>query len=247
MIVDSVPCSRGSDDSSFGVPVIPDCATGMYRWELSARVLSLPFSRLSRSIHERYLVPNPALKFCAFLPIRPVMSFSRKRNGLCKPPEIEAVILSQRTELPMVHDGRQEGSAAIELCLLLPVLLSIFAGAVDLSFVYQKYMIVADAAAVGARYGTTPGNSANFSGMSNAAQIAAPGLSGFNATATSLCTCTPGGAAVSCTGTCSASVSPVQYVQVVTGAPATLPFRAWSLPASIQLRSTSTMRIAGAN
>ncbi|MBS1253227.1 MAG: hypothetical protein MAG451_02276 [Anaerolineales bacterium] len=47
---------------------------------------------------------------------------------------------------------RQEGQSLVELALLLPVLMLIFAGVLDLGRAFQAYITVANAAREGARY-----------------------------------------------------------------------------------------------
>ncbi len=48
--------------------------------------------------------------------------------------------------------SREEGQSLVELALLLPVLILIFAGVLDLGRAFQAYMTVANAAREGARY-----------------------------------------------------------------------------------------------
>jgi Flp pilus assembly protein TadG len=52
-----------------------------------------------------------------------------------------------------------KGSELIELAIVLPILLMIFAGIIDFGFMFQRYEVVTNAAREGARMGTLPGYS----------------------------------------------------------------------------------------
>lgn len=138
-----------------------------------------------------------------------------------------------------------EGGAVVELTLLLPIILFIFGGLTDLSILIQRSLILADAAAAGVRYGSLSGNSADTTGMQNAAKTSASGVGGFNANASAYCTCLPGSGTVSCTSTCSGSTSPTHYVSVSTGVSVPLLFRTPYLPASVSLSSTAVLPVSG--
>ena len=140
-------------------------------------------------------------------------------------------------------EAREEGSALIELCLLAPIIFVVFLAATDLCFYIQSSIVVNDAASVGARFGSVAGNQTNTSGMQAAAMTAANGLSGFTATATSYCTCNPGGSQISCNSSCPSLPTPVEYVEVTTHATVPVLFKVTSIPASIQLSATSILRV----
>ena len=148
--------------------------------------------------------------------------------------------------MPAPEGSSEEGSSTLELCLVLPIFVLILAAATDISLMCQKYLVVAEAAAAGTRYGSSGGNSSSLPGMENAAQTSAGGINGFTATATAFCTCSPGGAWVSCSSSCTSQLSPVQYVQVSTKAPLSFPFKALGFSGTMQLVGSSTMRVSGA-
>lgn len=111
----------------------------------------------------------------------------------------------------------ERGSQLIELALVLPVLMLIFAGAVDFGRAWFLYMEVASAAEAGALYGLT--NTTDITGMQSAALLDAPDLPGLSSTATYGSECSDGTSAVALNGTpptCGTSV--VQYVEVDTTA-----------------------------
>ncbi len=61
--------------------------------------------------------------------------------------------LSMRGAVESASGDVQEGQSLIELALLLPVLLLIMAGLLDLGRAFQAYTVVVNAAREGARYG----------------------------------------------------------------------------------------------
>ncbi len=113
----------------------------------------------------------------------------------------------------------EEGSSLIEMALILPLMLLIVFSLVNYALFLQKAMVVQDAAAAGAQYGTIPGNATNSSAMIQIANYdvtgSLSGASGFTANANNFYTCTPGGAHVTATTSCPAG-APLHYVQVTT-------------------------------
>jgi Flp pilus assembly protein TadG len=112
---------------------------------------------------------------------------------------------------------REEGSQLIELAFVLPILLLIFAGAVDFGRAWFLYMEVASAAESGALYGLQ--NPTDISGMQSAALLDAPDLPTLSSSATYGSECQDGTSSVALNGnppTCSVSV--VRYVEVDTTA-----------------------------
>ena len=136
----------------------------------------------------------------------------------------------------------EAGSALIELGLLLPVVLAIILAVSEVGVYLQRSMIVIEAASVGARFGVVPANVTNVTGMVQAAQNAAGGLSGFAANATTFCSCSPGGTQVSCSSTCGSLVALSHYVQVTTSATVPGLFNISVLQTSIHPVAVSTMR-----
>lgn len=151
--------------------------------------------------------------------------------------------LVRLTGLSMRILDENDGGAFVETALLLPLLIIILISAVNAALVLQSLQRVADAAAVGARYGTIAGYGADLAGMENAATAAAVGLPGFSATASSYCTCLPGGPNVSCTTTCAGQATPAQYVRVSTSAMASYLFQGNSSNGTFPIRSTTTLRV----
>ena len=183
------------------------------------------------------------LKKSARMPIRGVMRLLSPTMEP-SPPALCAELKRRSARVRKVPPSTEEGSGAVELCAMLPLILLIFAAATDLCFMCQKDLVVMDAASAGARYGASNSNDVN--GMQAAAQNAAGGIAGFTATANAFCTCSPGGPQTSCSSSCGSQVSPLKYVQVNTSAPVAFPFRTLRFSGSLQLAGSSTMRVSGA-
>jgi len=144
--------------------------------------------------------------------------------------------------LPFPAAG-EDGSAMLEFALCLPIFFFIFAAVVDYAIFIQQAMQVTQAAAAAAAYGAINGNTADYTGMQTAAQNAAPGVSGLVVSATDLYTCTPGGASVASSATCSGYGTPIKYVQVQTTASVSPTLRYFNL-SSLTLRAVSTYRVS---
>src|SRR5437867_1729893 len=111
----------------------------------------------------------------------------------------------------------QSGAALIEFALILPLLLLLLLGGMDLGRVYYYAMAVTQAARAGAQYGAASvARSIDFAGMEQAARDAAQDIGTVTATADRLCECSDGTPADCRTGTCGAEGRPRIYVRVTT-------------------------------
>ena len=141
------------------------------------------------------------------------------------------------------HDLCSEnGSVLVEFCLILPVLVLLFAGVVDLGLGVQQAIVVSEAARAGTAYSCLPGKSSDLQGMKDAAVAAAGAVSPFSATATNWCSCNANGSPVSCASTCSGA-SPLEYAQVKTSATLPVLLGYPGLPASFSLSGFSAVRV----
>jgi Flp pilus assembly protein TadG len=144
----------------------------------------------------------------------------------------------EATSLRLFTDER--GNALIEFAVTAPLLVALFVSTMTFAVIIQQNIALTDAAAAGAKYGIN-GHLTDFVGMISAATNEAGGVSGFSASASTYCSCTPGGAAVSCaSGTCS---TPVEYLKVTTNASVPVLFIIPQLPAKVTLSATSSLRI----
>lgn len=137
---------------------------------------------------------------------------------------------------------RTEGSSFIELALLLPFLLLLFVGAVDLGRLYFMCVEVTGAAQAGALYGVQNPN--DTSGMQSAAAAGASSLSGVSTTATYGCECSDGSSAsASCTSTPACTYNYVNYVDVVSRVQYQPIFNYPGLPSTMTLTRETRMRV----
>jgi Flp pilus assembly protein TadG len=105
----------------------------------------------------------------------------------------------------------------VEFALVTPLLLLALAGVLNYAMALRTASCLTDAARIGAWYGSQSlTNVSNAAGMQAAALAAAPGIAGMTASAVKSCKC-PGGASVSCTGSCSGGHMLI-YAQVTTQA-----------------------------
>ena len=103
--------------------------------------------------------------------------------------------------------------------------------------------MVAEAATEATRFAAVAGNGSNTTGMLAAATTAAVGVPNFAVTAVNYCTCSSGGAAVSCSTSCASGYLPAEYDKVSTSASVPLFFKVTGIPGTVSLSATSTMRV----
>lgn len=136
----------------------------------------------------------------------------------------------------------ENGSVVVEFCLILPVLVLLFVGVIDLGLGVQQAMVVSEAAHAGTAYSCLPGKASDLQGMQNAAVAAAGTVSPFSVTAANWCSCTANGSQVLCSSTCGGA-SPIEYAQVKTSATLPVLLGYPGLPASFSLNGFSAVRV----
>lgn len=134
---------------------------------------------------------------------------------------------------------RQDGNSLIETAFVLPVLLLLLAGAVDIGRAFRAAMIVNQAASTGAAYGIQ--NPSDTAGMQLAAKTDTSTLVTVVPAATYGCEC-PDGTSISCSpqASCPSLMNSVYYVEVDTTATYT-PMLPWpgissTIPLSAKVR-----------
>ena len=133
------------------------------------------------------------------------------------------------------------GSSLIELAVILPVLLLMLLGAVDLGRAYFAAIEVSSAAAAGALYGSL--SPTDIPGMQAAALLDGSDLAGMTSTATWGCQCSDGSSAsVACASPPTCAVNAVQYVQVNTAFLYAPLLRYPGIPTSLALKGSARMR-----
>jgi Flp pilus assembly protein TadG len=118
---------------------------------------------------------------------------------------------------PAPRFADEQGSALIEFAFMLPMLVLLLTGAVDLGRAWYFDIEVASAAEAGALYGVQ--NPGDISGMNAAASLDAPDLANLQTSSTYGSECSDGSSVVALstsTPTCSANA--VEFVEVDTTA-----------------------------
>jgi Flp pilus assembly protein TadG len=132
-------------------------------------------------------------------------------TGLCRRIAAEgAALLKQACR-------SESGGSLVEVAVMMPVLIFLLIGVVDVSQAYYYSVIVSDAAEAGVLYGIS--NPSDIAGMRSASALDASGLKGgINSTATYGCECMDGsgGVPLCAAPPLSCSSNYVHYVQVST-------------------------------
>jgi Flp pilus assembly protein TadG len=137
--------------------------------------------------------------------------------------------------------GRDEGSELIELAIVLPLLLLVFAAIIDFGFLFQRYEAVTNAAREGARLAVLPGYQPSDVQARVVNYLAASGLTGAPAPTVAYSNQTlPSGASISVvtvTVTYPANLAYLGPIASLVGG---------TQPGSIMLRAVSVMRTEAA-
>lgn len=142
-------------------------------------------------------------------------------------------------------DRGTAGSASVELALIVPILVLLMLGLLDLGRVFYAAITVTSAARAGVGYGSmTPVHSTNQPMMIAAAQADARDVSGFTFAASRSCECyTVNPVAVACNASGCPDGSQVRiYVEVTVSGSFTPTVAYPGLPSSIALTRVARMR-----
>jgi Flp pilus assembly protein TadG len=143
--------------------------------------------------------------------------------------------------MSLLRDER--GSAMVELAAILSVMVLMLMGTVDYAAEMVYDMQIQQAATAAAEFGAIPGNESNLAQIQAYAVTLAPYISGVTATATNTWTCSPGGASVVSTSTCSGGVTPYKYLTVTTTATTNRIVKYPGLPPTMTMKGTATIRV----
>lgn len=142
-----------------------------------------------------------------------------------------------------------DGSAAVELAVVLPVLLLLVMGVVDFGHIFVTSVAVANAARSGAQYGAqNTATSGDNTGMNNAATTDFPAALGtLTVNSQRQCRCSSGDAPVTgvacATLTCGTYGEPRVFVEVTANQSVNLLFRYPGFAATIPVVRTATVRV----
>ena len=139
----------------------------------------------------------------------------------------------------------EDGSTLIELALLLPVFVLVFAGIANYAFWIEEKIQLQEAAAAGAAYATIPGNATDTAGMIAAARAASPQFNTtMTVTAVNTYSCSPGGTAVTSSATCSGlSAGPLLFAQVTTSATEYPVLKYLGMPTSLTMQGYASYEV----
>jgi hypothetical protein len=119
----------------------------------------------------------------------------------------------------------------------------LFVGVVGFSRVFNIANMASGAAMAGIQYGAlSPSHNGDLAGMQTAALNDTGNYPGAAATASQFCTCSVGGAQVTCPATCS-SGSPETYIQVVVTIPYNSVVSLPSIPNPVNITQSACARV----
>ncbi len=141
----------------------------------------------------------------------------------------------------------ESGSALAEIALVLPLLVLLLIGLVEVGRFGNYTILVGNAARAGVQYGAQNTiTAADTAGMQNAALRDGQNLAGLTATASTFCQCADGSVSTCLATDCPASHRNV-YVQVLTSAAVPTLTNSAMLPAGLRtltIQGKSVMRVA---
>ncbi len=155
--------------------------------------------------------------------------------------------LSSLTARRRVGCGREGGQSLVELALVLPVLLLLLVGTIEVGRFAYYSILVANAARAGAQYGAQGLlTAADNAGMLTAAQNDGQNVAGLTVSAVQRCGCTGAGLSATCpvAPPCTLPNHALVYVEVTATGTFSSLFNYPGLPPSIVLTSTEKMRVA---
>lgn len=143
--------------------------------------------------------------------------------------------------------GAEGGQSLVELALVLPMLLLLLVGTIEIGRFAYYSILVANAARAGAQYGAQGLlTAADNAGMLNAAQNDGQNIAGLTVSAVQRCGCTGAGLSGTCpvAPPCTLPNHSLVYVEVTATGTFSSLFNYPGIPPSITLTSTEKMRVA---
>ena len=152
-----------------------------------------------------------------------------------------------RSKDPRLVTRCESGSALAEIALVLPMLVLLLVGLIEVGRFGNYTILVANAARAGVQYGAqNTVTAADVTGMQNSAKSDGQNLAGLSATASTFCKCADGSAST-CLATDCATSHRIIYVQVLTSATVPSLTNSALLPASLRtitVQGKAVMRVA---
>jgi hypothetical protein len=139
----------------------------------------------------------------------------------------------------------EAGYALAEMAIIVPVLVLLLIGLIELGRYAQYSIVVGNAARAGVQYGAqTLGTAANFTAMETAAKNDAGNIAGVDAHASKFCQCADGTASPQCLPTDCATSHRLVFVQVDTIGKFQSMLHFPGVPQSQTITSRAIMRVA---
>jgi Flp pilus assembly protein TadG len=142
---------------------------------------------------------------------------------------------------------REGGQSLVELALVLPILLLLLVGVIEIGRFSYYSILVSNAARAGAQYGAQGlATAADQNGMETAATNDGESIAPLSATAKRTCGCTGtlAGLSDTCPAICTLPNHALVYVEVTARGTFNSMFNYPGLPTTIDLSSTEKMRVA---
>lgn len=138
----------------------------------------------------------------------------------------------------------ERGVALVEIAIILPLLLLLAIGAIEIGRYANYANIAANAAHAGVQYGAQSLASASDStGMQNAAQIDWGSATGFTATASHYCKCSDGTASTCLSTDCPLPLHRILWVQVIVAGSLNSLLAYPALPRTFSISRTAVMTV----
>lgn len=138
----------------------------------------------------------------------------------------------------------QRGAALVEIAVLLPVLLLLAIGAVEIGRFANYAIVAANAARAGVQYGAESlATASDTTGMQNAATGDAGAGSGLSAAASHYCLCSDGSASTCLSTDCPLPLHRVLWVKVVVSGTLTSLLKYPGVPRTFPITQTAVMRV----
>jgi Flp pilus assembly protein TadG len=137
------------------------------------------------------------------------------------------------------------GQGLVEFAIVLPLMVLLLLGAIELGWMAYLKVAVTNAARAGVQYGSqSQTTAADTTGMQNAAKNDVPSITNLTVTPQKFCECSASlGTTVSCNGSACSTSRMIMYVKVDTSTP----YVPWvpypGLPQSATVQGSATMRV----
>ena len=144
--------------------------------------------------------------------------------------------------------SQQDGNILIELAIILPVMVTLLIGMLDIGIVLNDYLRLTDSVRSAAEVATVRPYNARYD-LVQLAGVNDANLNNYTLVSSTYCLCGPGSAQFSCgSGStnyqyCGSYGTPNQYIKVTASASIPLIFNLRGLPASINAQATAIARI----